>query len=75
VLYETRIAFLQARIANLEAELEAERTRREAIVDRYETVLDDRDAKTLADHGDAPPRHEADEDSSLFERLRRLFGF
>ena len=74
VLYETRIALLQARIANLEAELEAERTRREAIVDRYETVLEDRDERMPADQGDALQRHEGDEDASLFERLRGFLG-
>jgi hypothetical protein len=40
--YELQIAVLRCRIAALERELEAERDRRQAIVTRYERLLDER---------------------------------
>ncbi|MDS0282557.1 hypothetical protein [Haloarcula onubensis] len=39
---ELQVAILEQRIATLEQQLEAERERRQAVVDRYERVLADR---------------------------------
>ena len=39
---ELQVAMLQSHIAALEAELEAERKRRQAVVDRYERLLAER---------------------------------
>lgn len=59
-LKETRIAVLQSRVSALEDALEAERTRRRAIVDRYERLLEERDDSGRETLGDP----------SLRERLR-----
>jgi len=39
-VYQLQIAVLRCRIAALEAELERERQRRQAVVDRYERLID-----------------------------------
>ena len=39
-LYQLQIAILEARVAALEAELEHQREQRQAVVDRYEWVLE-----------------------------------
>jgi len=41
-IHRLEVAILQCRIAELERELEAEQERRQAVVDRYERLLDKR---------------------------------
>ncbi|WP_336336251.1 hypothetical protein [Haloarcula brevis] len=39
-IYQIQIALLRSRVASLETELEREREHRQAVVDRYERVID-----------------------------------
>lgn len=42
-IYQLQLAFMAARVASLETELERERDRRRRIVERYEHLLHERD--------------------------------
>ena len=69
---------LQARIAALEHSLAESERRRQAVVDQYELVLDERDreapssSESRADHGERSRNEPRADQGETFSRLRRL---